>query len=81
MRGYPYRLGIGYKAYWAYLLPIGPIIITQQHMGLHAYSPRICKEFSLYSNPVYALHASRTCPSTFENMPFLTLEDALLDTN
>ena len=81
MRGYPYRFGIGYKAYWAYLLPIGPIIITQQHMGLHAYSPRICKEFWPYSNPVYALHASRTCPSTFENMLFLPLEDALLDAN
>ena len=33
MRGFPYRLGVGYKAYWAYLLPIGPIFRTKHHMG------------------------------------------------
>ena len=37
-----------------------------------------CKEFSILSLPVHALHDRRRRPSTLKNRPFLHQEDALL---
>ena len=39
---------------------------------------QICKLFLSLSHPAHALQRSRERPSTFENMPFLHVEDAFL---
>lgn len=51
---------------------------SMRHTVLVSHSPQTCKHFSSLSNPVYAFLHSRTCPSTFENMPFLMQEKPLL---
>ena len=43
------------------------------------HMPRTCKHFSSLSLTTHALQRSRKGPSTFENMPFLMQEHALLD--
>lgn len=62
------------------VLPAVPSLSCQlRHTVLVSHMPQTCKLFSSLSNPAYAFLHSRTCPSTFENMPLLMQERALLD--